>query len=229
MKVALVTGAASGIGAACVERLTRSKWRTAGIDLQKAQAEMSAELDVADRAAVLQAVGRVIEHFGRLDLVVTAAGYYEEGIGVTEITNKQWDRMLAVTLGGTANTFAAALPQMLKQDSGAMVAISSELALTGSSTDLHYVAAKGCVLGLVKSLALEVAHTGVRINAIAPGPTDTPLLKRDSPWRMADYLATLPLGRLVTAEEVAETVFYLATEGAMYCGEVLSPNAGTVI
>jgi NAD(P)-dependent dehydrogenase (short-subunit alcohol dehydrogenase family) len=91
------------------------------------------------------------------------------------------------------------------------------------------VAAKGAVLGLVKSLAMEVAETGIRVNAVAPGPTDTPLLAADSLWRKPDYLATLPLGRLVAPEEIAHAVYYLATEGSMYCGEVLSPNAGAVI
>jgi len=109
------------------------------------------------------------------------------------------------------------------------VAISSELALAGSATDLHYVAAKGAVLGLVKSLAMEVAETAIRVNAVAPGPTDTPLLAADSLWRKPGYLATLPLGRLVAPEEIAHAVYYLATEGSMYCGEVLSPNAGAVI
>jgi NAD(P)-dependent dehydrogenase (short-subunit alcohol dehydrogenase family) len=76
---------------------------------------------------------------------------------------------------------------------------------------------------------MEVAHTGIRVNAVAPGPTDTPLLGPGSPWREPGYLATLPLRRLVTAQEVARTVYYLATEGSMYLGEVLSPNAGAVI
>ncbi len=113
--------------------------------------------------------------------------------------------------------------------SGSIIAISSELALAGSATDLHYVAAKGAVLGLVKSLAAEFARTGIRVNAVAPGPTDTPLLAPDSLWRKPGYLATLPLGRLVHPEEIAATVYYLATEGSTYCGEVLSPNAGAVI
>jgi NAD(P)-dependent dehydrogenase (short-subunit alcohol dehydrogenase family) len=76
---------------------------------------------------------------------------------------------------------------------------------------------------------MEVADTDIRVNAVAPGPTDTPLLAADSLWRKPDYLATLPLGRLVTPQEVARSVYYLATEGSMYCGEVLSPNAGAVI
>jgi NAD(P)-dependent dehydrogenase (short-subunit alcohol dehydrogenase family) len=137
--------------------------------------------------------------------------------------------MLSVILGGTVNAFAAVLPHMLRRGTGTIVAISSELALAGSATDLHYVAAKGAVLGLVKSLAVEVAHTGIRVNAVAPGPTDTPLLAPGSLWRKPGYLATLPLGRLVRPEEIAAAVYYLATEGAMYCGEVLSPNAGAVI
>jgi 2-hydroxycyclohexanecarboxyl-CoA dehydrogenase len=228
-QVALVTGAASGIGRACAEAMRRSGWQTAGIDLNASNTDLSLRADVSDRGAVAAAVDQVAERFGRIDLLVTAAGYYEEGIDVADITLAQWNRMLAVILGGTVNCCAAVLPHMLSRGEGAIVAISSELALAGSATDLHYVAAKGAVLGLVKSLAMEVAETGIRVNAVAPGPTDTPLLAPDSLWREPAYLATLPLGRLVKPEEIASAVHYLATEGTMYCGEVLSPNAGAVI
>jgi 2-hydroxycyclohexanecarboxyl-CoA dehydrogenase len=227
--VAVITGAASGIGAACAELLRREGWRTAGIDLNESGTELSSRADVRDQAAVTAAVDAAAARVGRIDLAVTAAGYYEEGIDVTDITHAQWDRMLAVILGGTVNTFAAVLPHLLARGEGSLVAISSELALAGSATDLHYVAAKGAVLGLVKSLAMEVAQTGIRVNAVAPGPTDTPLLAPDSLWREPAYLATLPLGRLVAPDEIARAVYYLATEGSMYCGEVLSPNAGAVI
>jgi 2-hydroxycyclohexanecarboxyl-CoA dehydrogenase len=228
-RVAVVTGAASGIGAACARMLRDAGWRTAGLDLNESGTDLPVRLDVTDADLVRAAVDHAADRFGRLDLVVTAAGYYEEGIDVTAISRAQWDRMLAVILGGTVNAFQAALPHLLRRGSGGLIAISSELALAGSATDLHYVAAKGAVLGLVKSLALEVARTGIRVNAVAPGPTDTPLLAADSLWREPGYLATLPLGRLVSPQEVASTVCYLATEGSMYCGEVLSPNAGAVI
>jgi 2-hydroxycyclohexanecarboxyl-CoA dehydrogenase len=228
-RVAVISGAASGIGRACAQVMHRSGWRTAGIDLNASDTDLSLRADVSDRAAVTQAIDEVAEHWGRIDLLVSAAGYYEEGIDVADITVAQWDRMLGVILGGTVNCCAAALPHMMSRGEGTIVAISSELALGGSATDLHYVAAKGAVLGLVKSLAMEVAETGIRVNAVAPGPTDTPLLAPDSLWRQPDYLATLPLGRLVKPEEIADAVHYLATEGSMYCGEVLSPNAGAVI
>jgi NAD(P)-dependent dehydrogenase (short-subunit alcohol dehydrogenase family) len=227
--VAVVTGAASGIGRACADVMRRSGWRTAGIDLNRSDADLSLRADVSDRAAVTGVIDQVAELWGQIDLLVSAAGYYEEGIDVADITLAQWNRMLAVILGGTVNCCAAVLPHMLSRGEGTIVAISSELALAGSATDLHYVAAKGAVLGLVKSLAMEVAETGIRVNAVAPGPTDTPLLAADSLWRKPGYLATLPLGRLVTPEEIADAVHYLATEGSMYAGEVLSPNAGAVI
>jgi NAD(P)-dependent dehydrogenase (short-subunit alcohol dehydrogenase family) len=228
-RVALITGAAGGIGAATARAAGEAGWLTAGLDLNLSATDLAVAVDVSDREAVTTAVDRVADEFGQIDLVVTAAGYYEDGIPVSEITADRWDRMFAVLLGGTVNVCAAALPHLLRAGTGSIVAISSELALGGSAGDLHYVAAKGAVLGFAKTLALEVAETGIRVNVVAPGPTDTPLLAADSPWRAAPYLATLPLGRLVTPEEVAATVLYLATEGDMYCGDVLSPNAGAVI
>lgn len=227
--VVVVTGAASGIGAATAALFAERGWRTAGLDLRPSATDMSATCDVTDAGAVGSAVDAVIERLGGIDAAVTAAGYYEEGIDVCDITKEQWDSMLRVILGGTVNTCFSVLPHMMSRQRGAIVAISSELALGGSATDLHYVAAKGAVLGLIKSLAAELAATPIRVNAVAPGPTDTPLLAADSLWREPGYLATLPLGRLVTPGEIAATVYYLVTEGQMYCGEVLSPNAGAVI
>jgi 2-hydroxycyclohexanecarboxyl-CoA dehydrogenase len=227
--VVVVTGAASGIGAATAALFAKRGWRTAGLDLRPSATDLSLTCDVTDGSGVSAAIDAVIERFGRIDAAVTAAGFYEEGIDVCDITKAQWDSMLQVILGGTVNTCAAVLPHMIGNQRGTIVAISSELALGGSATDLHYVAAKGAVLGLIKSLAAEFAATPIRVNAVAPGPTDTPLLAADSIWREPGYLATLPLGRLVTPGEIAATVYYLATEGQMYCGEVLSPNAGAVI
>lgn len=227
--VVLVTGAASGIGAACVRTFAENGWTTVGLDLRESQTDLSLTADIADRGAVAAAVATAIATHGHIDALVNAAGYYEEGIDVVDISREQWDRMLSVILGGTANCLWEVLPHMLERGTGSLVAISSELAIAGSTTDLHYVAAKGAVLGLMKSLALEVAATDIRVNVVAPGPTDTPLLAADSIWRLPEYLSTLPLGRLVTPQEIAGATYFMVTEGSAFCGEVLSPNAGAVI
>ena len=227
-RVALVTGAASGIGAAVCGRLAASGWRVAGIDLRQSAVELALEADVSDRAAVEAAVERVRSELGEPSVLVTAAGYYEM-VPVEEIDVERWRRMLTVHLGGVVNTCWAVVPAMLRAGSGTIVAISSELALAGGAGDSHYCAAKGAILGFTRSLGAELAPRGIRVNGVAPGPTDTPLLADDSPWRAPEYVDTLPLRRLVRPEEVAETVALLVEEGGYFAGQTLSPNAGAVI
>lgn len=224
----LVTGAASGIGAAVAGLLAERGHRVAGVDLRPSEAELSLEADVSDREAVRAAAGRAAAELGPVLTLVTAAGYYESA-PVEELDTGRWRRMLAVHLGGTVNACAAVVPGMLDAGTGCIVTISSELALAGSAGDAHYTAAKGAIIGFTRSLGIELAPRGVRVNSVAPGPTDTPLLAPDSPWRSQDYLATLPLGRLVRPEEVAETVALLVDEGGYFAGQTLSPNAGAVI
>ena len=228
-RTAVVTGGASGIGRAVVAELSARGWAVGSLDLQPASvADHSVQVDVTDAAAVADAVREVEDRLGPLGAAVNVAGYYEM-LPVADITVDKWQRMLRVHLGGTANLARATLPTMLRQGEGSFVAIASELAVGGGAEDAHYAAAKGAILGLVRSLAAEVAPQGVRVNAVAPGPTDTPLIGPDSPWRAPDYLATLPLRRLVTPEEVALCVAFLVEEGTFCVGEVLNVNAGAVI
>lgn len=227
-RVALVTGASSGIGAAIAARLAERGWGVAGIDLRDSQTELPLVADVTDPGAVREAVVRIERQLGPVSLLVTVAGYYEI-VPVSDIRLEEWDRMLAVHLGGTRNACFAVLPGMMDRKDGSIVTVGSELALGGGDGEAHYAAAKGAIIGLTKSLAVEVASSGVRVNCVAPGPTDTPLLEPGSPWRDPDFLRTLPLRRLVKPEEVAETVLLLAEEGDYFCGQVLSPNAGAVI
>jgi NAD(P)-dependent dehydrogenase (short-subunit alcohol dehydrogenase family) len=209
--------------------MRRSGWQTAGIDLNASDTDLSLRADVSDRALVLAAVDQVVQRFGRIDLLVTAAGYYEEGIDVADITVAQWDRMLGVILGGTVNCCAAVLPHMLSRDQGVIVAISSELALGGSATDLHYVAAKGAVLGLIKSLAMEVAQTAIRVNAVAPGPTDTGMLDRFTGGEAgkAHMRSIVPLGRLGRPEEPARAIIFIASDASAFItGQILTVDGG---
>jgi 2-hydroxycyclohexanecarboxyl-CoA dehydrogenase len=226
--VAVVTGAASGIGAAIAAELSDRDWRVAGLDRRPSGWHLGIEADVSDPAAVGAAVARVQDELGPVDAVVSAAGHYEI-IPVAHISVESWTRMLRVHLGGLVNISRAVLPGMVDRGSGSIVAITSELAIGGGSEDAHYAAAKGAVIGLVRSLAVEVAPHGVLVNAVAPGPTDTPLLPADSPWRDPSYLATLPLGRLAAPEEIALTVAFLIESGTFCSGEVISPNCGAVI
>ena len=184
-------------------------------------------LDVADAAAVAGLVARTEADLGPIEVLVNCAGYVEE-TPLGEISDAEWNRMLRVHLGGTWHTCREVAPRMAARGRGAIVNTSSELALCGAELHAHYCAAKGAIIGLSKSLALELAGRGVRVNAVAPGPTDTALLT--DTWRTPGYLASLPLGRLSTAAEIAATIAFLASDAAAYVtGQVVSPNSGAVI
>jgi 2-hydroxycyclohexanecarboxyl-CoA dehydrogenase len=226
--VALVTGGASGIGAAVVQALRNRGFAVGCLDLTPAHsADHAVAVDVSDGAAVAYAVAQLRSRLGPIRAVVTSAGYYEM-LPVAEISAPAWRRMLRVHLGGLFNVARACLPDLIDRG-GSLVAVASELAVGGGDHDAHYAAAKGAIVGLVRSLAAEVADRGVRVNCVAPGPTDTPLLAADSPWRAADYLSTLPLRRLVTPQEVARCVEFLICDGTFCVGEVVNVNSGAVI
>ncbi len=227
-RVAIVTGAASGIGASVAASLRSSGYRVAGFDLVESDTDLSCIGDVTDVGAVNDAVARATDELGPIDTVVSVAGYYEM-IPFSEITEAQWTRMLRVHLGGLTNVVRATLPGMLERNQGTIVAVSSELAIGGGDTDAHYAAAKGAIIGFVRSLAVEVAPKGIRVNSVAPGPCDTALLAPDSPWRQREYLDTLPARRLASPDEVATAVQFLVDDGSFMVGEVISVNSGAVI
>jgi len=227
--VALVTGGASGIGAAVVEALAGRGFVVGCLDLSAAVdgPDHSVAVDVSDPAAVVAAVAQIRDLLGPIGAVVTSAGYYEMA-PVADIGADAWRRMLRVHLGGLVNVARATLPDLIDRG-GALVAVASELAVGGGDEDAHYAAAKGAIIGFVRSLSVEVAGRGVRVNCVAPGPTDTPLLAADSPWRADDYLSTLPLRRLATPREVARCVEYLVCDATFSVGEVVNVNSGAVI
>lgn len=227
-KVALVTGAASGIGAATAALLQAHGWRVAGVDLAACATDLSLQVDVSEQAAVEAGMARAEAELGCIDLLVTCAGHYQM-TPFLEISASELDRMLRVHIGGLFNCCRAVVPRMCSRRRGQIVAIASELGIAGGDGDAHYAAAKGAVIALVRSLAVELVRAGIQVNAVAPGPCDTPLLGPGSPWRDPAYLASLPLGRLVTPQEVARTVLFLVEFGSFFIGDVLSPNAGAVI
>lgn len=227
-RLVLVTGAASGIGAAVRTLFLDRGWRVVGLDLNGDPAQGIVGVDVSDPGSVGAAIHAIESEHGPVDAVVTAAGHYEM-FPVSHITEQQWRRMLRVHLGGTLNVVRAVVPGMKERRDGSIVCVTSELAIGGGGGDAHYAAAKGAIIGLIRALGAELAPFGIRVNGVAPGPTDTPLLAADSPWRDPAYLATLPAGRLAVPGEIARTAWFLTTEGTYCAGEIISPNSGAVI
>lgn len=226
MTAAIVTGGASGIGAACVEALQAEGLRVGVIDLAPAAAaDASVTADVRDAAAVAAAFAELESVLGPCEHLVTCAGVYREA-SIETLRLDEWLDMLQIHVGGTTNALRAALPGMLVRKRGSIVAIGSELGLIGDPSAPHYAAAQGAIHALVKSLGAEIAATGVRINVVAPGPTDTPLL-RDDP-NIDAYAETLPLGRVIRPDEIAAAVVFALLEDTTLTAQVISPNGGAV-
>lgn len=227
-RLLVVTGASSGIGAAIRSAFLERGWTVAGLDLAGDEARGIESVDVSDAVSVAAAIDRIRARHGEVDAVVTAAGHYEI-TPVSDVTGAQWQRMLRVHLGGALHLVRAVVPGMKERGAGSIVCVTSELAIGGGDGDAHYAAAKGAIIGLVRTLGVELAPFGIRVNAVAPGPTDTPLLAPDSPWRAPEYLVTLPARRLADPVEIARTAVFLTEEATFCAGEVVSPNSGAVI
>lgn len=241
-RVALVTGASDGIGRAVAEKLARDGERVVVNDLRAAGAEeVVAEIresggeatvapgDVSDPEAVRGIVGAAREAFGPVEILVNNAGYGQQKPFV-ELTVEDFDRMIGVHLRGTFLCASAVLPEMLSSGRGVIVNVASQLGQIGGVELCHYSAAKAGIIGLTKSLAREVSAQGVRVNAVAPGPINTDLvLGLSEEWRR-NKAAELPLERFGEPWEVAETVSFLASDGAaLYVGQTLGPNSGDVM
>jgi NAD(P)-dependent dehydrogenase (short-subunit alcohol dehydrogenase family) len=239
-RVALVTGAASGIGRAVARRLAADGAVVGCLDLVPAGLEHTVAAieadggrahafpaDVTDAARVRQAVARLTDSAGPPLVLVNNAGVPGEG-SFLETTDGQWQRLLAVHVRGAEGCARAVLPAMLEAGWGRIVTIGSDAAWTGDAT-VPYATAKAALVGFTRALAREVAAAGVRVNLVAPGPVETPMLLHDSPAHLEAELASVLRGSFLSPEEVAATVAFLCgPAGDAYVGQVLSPNGGTV-
>lgn len=236
---AIVTGAGSGIGQAIALRLAADGYNVLVNDfrLQAAQAtaaqigakavaiggDVSVEADVTSMVAAAEAA------FGPVTHLVNCAGHVHQG-KFTDLTVGDFDRMIAVHLRGTFLCTHAVLKGMLARGSGVIVNIASQLGQIGGIELVHYSAAKAGIIGMTKALAREVSAQGVRVNAVAPGPINTPLVRSLSEdWQRAKA-AELPLGRFGEPEEVANTVAFLCSpQASLFVGQTLGPNSGDVM
>jgi 2-hydroxycyclohexanecarboxyl-CoA dehydrogenase len=233
---ALVTGGASGIGAAIAARLAAEGaevW-VADVNAEGAArvageiAGQAVELDVTDHAACAAAIGEV----GTLDVLVNNAGTDEFGF-FTYTTPEQWQKVIAINLLGVMNCTQAALPAMQEARYGRIVSISSEAGRVGSKGSAAYSAAKAGVIGFTKAIARENGRYAITVNAIAPGPIETPLLMGAKEFGeigekvIETMRSSTQLGRLGQPEEVAAAVAFLVSEDATYVtGETLGVSGG---
>ncbi len=233
--VAIVTGGASGIGAATGTLLRERGAKVAALDRSPdkvAEGILAVACDVRDAAAVDRAVDTVVAEFGGLDIVVNNAGIGAAG-DVSQNSDEEWARVFDVNVTGIARVTRAALPHLRRSRSAAVVNMCSAVAFIGLRQRALYGASKGAVFALTLSMAADHVREGIRVNAVAPGTVDTPWVGRlldaaANRDEMAQALrARQPLGRLVTAEEVAHAVVALASPaGASITGTVLRVDGG---
>jgi NAD(P)-dependent dehydrogenase (short-subunit alcohol dehydrogenase family) len=238
-KVALVTGAARGIGLAVARRFLADGWRVALLDIERellqgavaALADLEHTLalacDVSDAGAVTGAMETISQHFGRLDALVNNAGIAVFA-PLLETSDADWNRVLAVNLTGPFLCTKAAAPLMREHGGGAIVNITSISAVRASTLRSAYGTSKAGLAHLTKQLAVELASLGIRVNAVAPGPVETAMAKQvHTPEIRADYHDAIPLNRYGLEEELAEAIFFLCSDRSSYItGQILAVDGG---
>ena len=238
-RIAVVTGGAGGIGCAIARHLAGADFSVAVCDLDgKAAAEVAAELpgrhagfavDVSESASVADAITAIEADLGVISVLVNNAGI-DKIEKFTESTEETWRKVVCVNYLGTVIVTRAVLDGMTARGYGRIINISSDAGRVGSSGEVVYSGTKGAVIAFGKALAREVATKGVTVNAVCPGPTDTPLLKQvsDRSQGLFDAMArAVPMKRIGTPDDVAPAVVFFASDGAAYItGQTLSVSGG---
>ena len=242
-QTALVTGSSRVIGRAIAVELAREGWavcvnylehREAAEDLVRLlRAEgweaIAVRADVSDRDAVEAMVRTAQAELGPIELLVNNAGISYQGL-FQDTSNEIWDRTLAVNLTGARNAAQAVLPHMLSEKRGCIVNISSMWGLRGASCEVAYACSKAAIIGLTRSLALELAPSGIRVNCVAPGCIETDMVRVLGEETRAMLVEETPLGRLGTPEDIAHAVAFFASEKASFLtGQVLTADGGFIV
>jgi 3-oxoacyl-[acyl-carrier protein] reductase len=237
-KVALVTGASRGIGAAIARRLaaqgatvvaaargSNAESNVADIVLAGGKAE-AASLDVTDPPSVDAVVKHVLATHGRIDILVNNAGITRDQL-LMRMKRDDWDAVIGTNLTAAYTCSQAVLRPMLKQRGGRIIAISSVVGQMGNAGQVNYAASKAGLIGMAKALAREVASRGITVNVVAPGMIDTDMTRTLTDTTSETWALQIPLGRLGTPEDVANTVCFLASDEASYItGQVIAVNGG---
>jgi 3-oxoacyl-[acyl-carrier protein] reductase len=242
-RVAVVTGAASGVGLGIAEVLAQDGAHVVVVDLETAAGEAAAEAlraaghdamavaaDVVDRAACDAMAAQVLERYGRIDIAAANAGIYPS-VSIAEMADAEFDRVMAVNVKGALHTMQACLPAMHRQRYGRIVLTSSITGAIVGAPDLsHYAASKAAILGLMRSAALEVVADGITVNAVQPGNVRTPGIESFGAEFIADMVRSIPMKRLAEPAEVGWAVRFLASEEAGYItGQTIVIDGGQVL
>ncbi len=228
-KVAIVTGGASGIGKATVLKFVEEGASVAILDTNRIDGLEIAQTiqskggnaiyvwcDTADEVSILRSIETVITAYGRLDFAYNNAGIGGEFAKVENYPTEDWDKVMAINLRGVFLCMKYEIPYILKQGKGAIVNCASLLSTVASENDSAYVASKYAVLGLTKNAALEYAATGLRINAVSPGFTKTPMVDKGDEEKLKRIAALHPIGRLAIPEEIADAVIWLCSDKSSF-------------
>jgi NAD(P)-dependent dehydrogenase (short-subunit alcohol dehydrogenase family) len=243
-KVALITGAAQGIGLATAQAFAEAGAITILADINEPKAQAKALLDAGHKAAAIQCdvadetsvkamIEWIVTTYGHLDAAHNNAGIQTPQTPTAEISESDFDRTIAVDLKGVWNCMKFEIPQMLKQGAGSIVNTSSQGGITGFPGQAAYIAAKHGVIGLTRTAALDYAAKGIRINAICPGAIRTPMaeeLIRRNPSIETELVKSIPIGRLGKSEEIAQAVLWLCSPGASFViGHALLVDGGFTV
>ena len=221
-KVCVITGAAGGIGAATAARFAREGARVVGVDLiEHSIGELPLQADVSDEDAVRAVYMRARDELGRVDVLFNNAGISPtDDASVLDTALEAWERVQAVNLRSVFLCCKHGIPHLLDGGGGSVINTASFVAILGAATSqISYTASKGGVLALSRELGVEFARRGVRVNAICPGPVDTPLLRElyaKDPEQAARRLIHVPMGRFAVAEEIANAALFLASEESSF-------------
>lgn len=240
-RTAVITGGAKGIGFAVAQSFIQKGYFVALLDNNPALAEQAAsqldssgisaiscQCDVADVASIREAMQKVADYFGGIDVVVTSAGILTS-TPIRELQPEEWNRVLSIDLGGVFFTIQQSLPYLEKSSAPRIVNISSLAGrMGGYETGLAYSAAKGGVLSLTMGMARQLAPQGITVNCVCPSTTESDMSRQFTPEARERLLGRVPLGRFALPEEVASAVTYLASEEAGYItGLLMDVNGGT--
>ncbi len=239
MKTILVTGGSRGIGRAIVEKFAKNGYNVilnynksefAAIDIAKQYENVEIfKANISKPKDVESMINFSIEKFGHIDILINNAGISSNCL-LQDLALDEWNKLFEVNVTGTFIVTKEVLPYMISKKNGKIINISSVWGIVGASTEVAYSASKAAIIGFTKALAKEVGPSNINVNAIAPGIVMTDMVSNLTVDEFEQIRSEIPLGKIGSTQDIANTAFYLASEESNYItGQIISPNGGWVI